>query len=299
MSWIFLSLASALFLGLYDLAKKSSVRDNAVPAVLFLNVSTAAFICTGLLVANRIQPASWAGTVFEVDTLELSDHARLFFKSVIVGTSWSLAFAALKHLPLSIAAPIRSTSPMWTCLLAILLLGERPGWLQASGVLLIVIAFLLFSGVGKLEGLHFHRDRWVIYMVAATALGALSSLYDKYLLQTCGLRPATVQTWFSIYLVVVTLPSTCIWFRNERAANPFQWRWTIPAIAVMLLIADLLYFCAVADTRALISVVSPLRRTAVLIPFVYGTFVLGEQNWRRKAGCICLMLLGVLLISFG
>ena len=43
-SWIALSLLSAIFLGIYDIAKKKAVTGNAVPPVLLLNVSTAAVI---------------------------------------------------------------------------------------------------------------------------------------------------------------------------------------------------------------------------------------------------------------
>ena len=44
MSWIALTLASAVLLGIYDIAKKQAVRGNAVPMVLLCNVATAAAI---------------------------------------------------------------------------------------------------------------------------------------------------------------------------------------------------------------------------------------------------------------
>jgi hypothetical protein len=40
MSWVLLSICSALFLGFYDLAKKHAVRDNAVLPVLFFGILT-------------------------------------------------------------------------------------------------------------------------------------------------------------------------------------------------------------------------------------------------------------------
>ena len=51
-----------------------------------------------------------------------------------------------------------------------------------------------------------HRNKWIGCMMVATLLGACSALYDKYLLQVIGLPVATVQAWFSLYLVVVLLP---------------------------------------------------------------------------------------------
>ncbi len=165
-------------------------------------------------------------------------------------------------------------------------------------MLVIMLAFLVFSQTGKLEGVIFSKNRWVGCMIAATLLGSLSALYDKYLLQTAAISPVTVQAWFSIYLVPVMLPLAIRWYAKERPSQSFQWRWSIPTIAIMLLIADFLYFTAVSDPAALISVVSPVRRTSVIIPFVFGIVVLSELNWKRKAISIALMLLGVVLVSY-
>lgn len=297
MSWFLLSVASACFLGLYDLAKKAAVKDNAVPPVLFLNVVTAALVYTPILLVTSCSPALLEDTWLCIESLTPAEHGLLFLKSALVGTSWTLALFGLKHLPLSVATPIRSTSPMWTCVLAIVVMGERPSPLQACGALVILVALLLLSGVSRLEGIHFRNNRWVACMVAATLLGTASSIYDKYLLQVRGFAPATLQAWFSIYLVPVTMPMACYWFTRQRRTRPFEWRWTIPLIAILLLTADILYFQAVSDPQALISIISPLRRTAVLIPFLYGALVLNEPNWQRKAGCVGLMLLGALLVS--
>lgn len=298
MHWIVLSLLSAIFLGLYDLAKKSAVRENAVPLVLLLNVVTSALIYLPVLLISARAPELLAWSPLVVEPISLSSHLLLLAKSVLVGTSWTLALFALKHLPISIATPIRSSSPLWTTLVAVVLWGERPTLIQWVGMLLILFAFLSFSNVGKLEGHHVGSSRWVGFMIAATLLGSLSALYDKFLLQQMALSPVVVQAWFSIYLVPVMMPLAFRWYRKNRISQPFSWRWTIPAIAVTLLVADFLYFTALSDPKALIAVISPLRRTSVVIPFVFGIVVLSEKNWQRKAILIALMLSGVVLISW-
>lgn len=297
MEWILLSLGSAFFLGLYDVAKKLSVRENAVPPVLLLNVATAALIWTPIVLATTCYPEPWAWSTIQPQSLTLLGHGQLAFKSVLVSASWTLAFYALKHLPISIAVPIRATSPFWTIIVAVGLLGERPSTTQWLGVLIVLIAFIAFSRTGRSEGIHFHRDRWVACMLGATVLGALSGLYDKYLLQTVRFSPATVQAWFSIYLVPTMLPMAIRWYARDRETAPFDWRWSIPLIAVTLLIADFLYFHAVSHPEALISVISPVRRTSVAIPFIVGIFWWSEKNWRRKAACIAAMLAGIYWIS--
>ena len=107
-------------------------------------------------------------------------------------------------------------------------MGERPGHWQWLGIAVVLAAFYAFSLVGKLEGIRFHRDKWVAFIIAATLLGSCSALYDKYLLQTVALSLATVQAWFSIYLVAVMLPFYLLWLSGRWPRGRFHWRWTIP-----------------------------------------------------------------------
>jgi bacterial/archaeal transporter family protein len=298
MQWILLSILSAILLGLYDLAKKSAVRNNAVPPVLLLNVAAAALIYLPALSLHWLAPSLLDGTPFTMQTLSLRGHGLLFLKSALVGASWTLALFALKNLPLSIATPIRATSPLWTTLLAVGCMGERPSATQWLGMATILLGFLSFSRVGNEEGIQFRKNRWVGYMVVATLLGSASALYDKYLLQVANFTPATVQAWFSIYLVIVMLPLALRWYAKDRKRQPFEFRWTILAIAIALLAADFLYFTAISLPGAMIAVISPVRRTSVIIPFVFGIVVLSEKNWKRKAMCVALILFGVLLICY-
>ncbi len=297
MNWFTLSLLSAGFLGFYEIAKKVSVRENAVPPVLFFNVMTSA-----MLWLPWVFLSSNAGDLIPFEALRVASmswaaHVQLFLKAIIAGSSWIFASFALKHLPMSIAAPIRASSPLWTILIATLAMHERPAPLQWVGVAIILISFWAFSLVGRREGIHFHRDRWVGFMLLATLLGSLSALYDKFLLQTADISPSTVQAWFSIYLVVFMSPLMIHWLLWRRKHEPFQWRWSIPMIAVLLLVSDFLYFSAIADKHAMISLISPLRRTSVIIAFIAGVLMYREKNWRPKAVCIVTLLTGVYVLS--
>lgn len=297
MSWIVLSLLSALMLGCYDLLKKSAVRENAVLPVLYFSVVTGALIWLPLLIWACFDPSTapeFARPVMEVSPRQ---HVSLFIKSCIAASAWITGYFALKHLPISIASPIRATSPVWTILIAVLVLGESPTSNQWIGVLIILGAFYAFSTVGKLEGIHFHRDKWVGLMFVSALLSSASALYDKYLLQAESLPAASVQCWFSMYLVIALTPMFVMWRRGLWTHNPFQWRSSIPMIGVSLLIADYLYFSAVAQEDALISVISPLRRSAILMTFVGGVFFFGEKNWRPKALCIAALLIGIVVLN--
>jgi len=297
MTWMLLSLCSAVFLGFYEIAKKAAVRENAVPPVLFFNVLTAALFWTPLLLVSRFAPERMPVEWLLVEPLTWRSHGLLFAKSMIAGSSWIFASFALKHLPMSIAAPIRASSPLWTIFIAVAFMEERPEPLQWLGVTIILASFYAFSLVGRREGIHFHRNRWVGFMIIATLLGACSALYDKFLLQNMQMTASTVQAWFSIYLVIVMAPLLIRWCVWDRLTSPFQWRWSIPMIAILLLVSDFMYFSAIEQKDALISVISPLRRTSVVIAFIAGVRIYGEKNWRPKALCIVSLLLGVYVLS--
>ncbi len=297
MSWIVLSIISALLLGFYDLAKKHALKENAVLPVLFFGIVTSALIWLPFIFWSHSSPASFPSVQFLVVSITPQEHLLLFLKSALVGASWIFGYFALKNLPLSIAGPIRATSPLWTILLAVCLMGEAPSPWQWGGISIVLGAFYAFSFVGKLEGIRFHRDKWVGYMLIATLLGACSAIYDKFLLQNAALQPATVQAWFSLYLVVVMLPFYLLWRRSTWQRSPFQWRWSIPLIGVFLLLADFLYFTAIAQEGALIAVISPIRRCAVVVTFLGGIFLHKEKNFGPKAVCIVFLLAGIVLIK--
>ncbi|TWU41156.1 EamA-like transporter family protein [Novipirellula aureliae] len=297
MTWIELSAISALLLGFYDVAKKVAVRQNAVPIVLLVSVTVGASLWLPFVVWSAASPETLPHRLLRVDTLTWAEHGLLMVKGMLVGTSWTLAFFALKRLPISIASPIRSTSPVWTIAIASLFLGERPNAVQWIGIVIVFVAFWLFSAVGLREGVSFRRDRGVAMMIGATILGALSSIYDKYLLQSIELSPTTVQAWFSIYLVPVTLPMAIWWRLTKREKPVFQWRSAIFAISPLLLAADMVYFTALADPDALVSIVSVVRRCSVVVSFLFGIQALKEANFRPKLVCIVAILCGVAVLA--
>ena len=107
MNWILGTLLSALFLGLYDLCTKHSVRHNAVTPVLFFSTLTGAGVWFVLLAVQAIHPGLLPATLVP-DSLTWKQHLQLLLKSTIVATSWIGTYYAMKHLPLSIGADRKS-----------------------------------------------------------------------------------------------------------------------------------------------------------------------------------------------
>jgi bacterial/archaeal transporter family protein len=297
MSWIPLTLCSALVLGIYDLLRKATVKENAVPPVLFLSVLTGSAVWLPLLAWSHFSPQTLPHPGLVVHSMDWATHGLILIKAMIVSSSWVFAYFAVKHLPVTISSPIRSTSPVWTIMLALVFLGESPSATQWVGIGTILLGFYAFTLAGKLEGIHFHRDKWVAFMMIAAIVAGGSGFYDRWLFLNTPLTPSTVQCWFSIYLVIVLLPFLWAWTRGWFGSTPFQWRWSIPLVGLSLLVADLFYFSALTNPEALISVVSPIRRTAVIVSFIGGALVYKERKIYRKAICLVILVFGVIILE--
>jgi drug/metabolite transporter (DMT)-like permease len=283
---------SALALGLYDVARKHAVRDNsAVDVLLWSSVAgLAAFLAV----------AGCGGTL--ADAARATAHQRLLLsiKVALVGASWAAEFLAMRRLPISLAAPVRATAPLWTLLGAIALFGETPGPWRALGMLLMVAGYVALATIGTREGWSW-RGREMGLVVLGTLLGAASALYDKFLLARLGLPPATVQLHFSAGLVLLYgaawLARRARWPRAER--TPFAWRWTVPLTGALLVLSDALYFHAVAQPGAAISLVSVFRRSSVVVAFLAGGLLFRDLNLRRKGLALLLVLAGAVLAALG
>ncbi len=295
--WFQLALASAMLLGIYDVLKKISLDKNAVLPVLMISICSAAAIFLPLIILStyRILPATSPLYIVEISSTE---HLQILLKSVIVLSSWILSFFALKHLPITLVAPIRATGPLWTLLGAILIFSEQLNTFQWIGIIITLLFFYLFATIGKSEGIHFKSNKWFWFIILATLSGAASGLYDKHLLHKVD--RLAVQSWFSIYQALIMLPITMlIWWPNRNSSTPFSFRWSIPFIGIMLVIADYLYFKALSETDALISVISAIRRGGVIIAFTLGAILFKEQNIGKKALYLAGITLGIVFLIYG
>ena len=298
MNWIAATLLSAFFLGLYDLCTKHAVRANAVTPVLFFSTLTGALVWTALLLVQFFHPGILPPSLV-TDALTVNQHLQLLLKSAIVAASWIGTYYALKHLPLSLGAPVRATSPLFTLVGAIFILGERPTFLEFVGILTTLVSFFGLSVAGAREGVHFHRNKWIWSLIVGVLFGAVSSLYDKYLFCTLNFSVPTVQCWFSIYLLVFFAPFALGWKLRLWSRNEFSWRWSIPFIAFALLVADYFYFNALKNPEGLVSVVMSLRRAGTLVAFAGGLYFFREANGWKKLPAVIGILVGVVLTILG
>lgn len=296
--WVFFAIVSALFLGIYDLFKKNSLKNNAVLPVLLLSSLTSVLIFIPLLLLSKYHPESLSQSFLYIPKITGKQHILIFIKSIIVAASWILSYYAMKHLPVTIVSPIRSTGPMWTLLGAVLFYAEKLNSLQWLGITVSLIFFYLFTLAGNREGISIKNNKWVYFIIIGTLIGSASGLYDKYLIR--HINNMAVQAWFCVYMIPVILPVVYfLWYRKIGKTTPFHFKYTIPLIGISLTIADFCYFFALTHQDSLIAVVSSLRRSSVLVTFILGAIIFKEKNIGRKLIFLMGMILGILIIAWG
>ena len=290
-SWTCLIIASAVFLAFYDLAKKASVRDNAVlPVLLVSTLSGAVAFAVALAAGGKLRDAlGGGGTVLALSAA----------KSAIVATSWVFTFCALRTLPITVATPIRASAPALVFVMALFAYGEIPSLMQAVGMLCVFAGYLAFSWAGRAEGISFFRCRAVWYAFAGAFFSALSAIWDKYVFQQASANVESVQLYFQTFLVAVYLSLIVVQCALKLRRDRFEWRWTIPLVGVMLAVADWLYFTALAVPGVPVSIASLLRRFSVVVTFAFGARIFRETNLHRKAIALAIVLAGVALLCIG
>lgn len=297
--WMYLGLLAALFLGLHNLCKKDAVRGNEVFPVLLGTIGSGFLVLLPFFIMSTYLPEYTKSTGFFITAIPWETHGYIVIKSLLMTASWVLAYQALKHLPITIVTPIRSAGPFFTFIGAILIYQEQPKALQWAGFFMIIFSVLLYANIGKKEGIHFKSNKWIFAIFGATLLGASSGLYDKFLIQNLQLNPQTLQFWFCWYTILLLLLILSVtFFPNQEKRTAFKWRWTIPAVGVLLQAADYFYFKALQDPEALIMLLSAIKRSQILIAVVLGGLIFKEKNKRKKLIPLFGIILGVGLILY-
>lgn len=278
--WLWFSLCSAVLLGFYDVTKKQALKRNSVLWVLF----SATAITTIFL-----SPFFSAGS--------LHDHIRLVFKAILVSSSWVSGLIALKMLPLTTVSTIKASRPVFVVMFSIILFGERLSLLQWAGVALVFIALTLLGHSSKKEGISFGSNKGIAWMVMSVLTGSASALYDKHILT--DMEPLFVQSWGNLYITLLLgILLLCSYLKEKKEFPRFKWDFRLLLIALLITISDALYFYSIKDDGALLSVISMIRRSSVVITFIFGAILFKEHNIKDKAIDLIILMAGVSLLLF-
>lgn len=296
--WLLLAFLSAALLGFYDVFKKKSLKDNAVLPVLGLNTLFSSLIFLPFILISAYKADWLQGSMFYVPAAGWEVHRFILVKSFIVLSSWVLGYFGMKHLPLTIVGPINATRPVMTLVGAMLVFGERLNLYQWVGVTLAIVSFFMLSRSGRKEGIDFRHNKWIFCIVLAAFLGAVSGLYDKFLM--ARFDRMVVQSWYNIYqLFIMGSVLMLLWWPKRKTTTPFRWDWCIICISIFLSAADFVYFYALSLPGSMISIVSMVRRGSVIVSFLCAAMLFREKNLKSKVVDLVLVMIGMFFLYLG
>lgn len=276
-----MTLGSALMLGIYDVFKKQALKNNGVLWVLLAATALSTLFLSPFLSSGPVE-----------------DHLRLVLKAVLVTTSWVSGLIGLKLLPITTVSTLKASRPFFVVLFSIVIFGEQLNGWQWAGVALALLALTLLSGASKREGIDFSKSKGVAAMAVSILAGVASALYDKKVV--ASMDPLFLQSWCNFYITI--LLAICIVVKSlhdKENREKFKWDWMLVVIAVFITGADMLYFFALKQDGALLSVISLMRRCSVVVTFVVGAIVFKEKNLKAKSLDLAILLAGIVCLVLG
>ena len=279
------ALATAFFSALHNVLTKKGLRySNAATAVIISLVINIIFL--------------WGVSLLCVPLDSLASPGILIF--VIVGLfqpglTRLLTYKGIETLGVAIADPMRATTPLFSALMAILLLGEDMTPPVFWATLLIIAGIILLSHRGG--SVDKIRLLYILYPLSASLLAGFSQVLRKFGL---GAVPhpflaAAVTATSSLGVSLLTL-----WISGKRKESLLLDRRCLPyylpaGVSVSLAMVSI-YF---ALDLGKVTVVTPISSTAPLFALTLSALFLRdvERVTMKIVFGACLIVAGVLLIS--
>lgn len=226
-------------------------------------------------------------------------HLALMFGSGMIHTIYFLLLdrAYRSGGDLSIVYPLaRATGPLLTIVVAILVLGERPGPAAIGGAVLIGASALVLTG----NPFAWHKSdaRHALGFALLTGfMIATYTIWDKASVAAWLIPPLLYDWGCNVFRCAVLLP----WARHRVPGGMAKaWREqrvTVVTIALLSPLSYILVLTAMVFTP--VSLVAPAREVSILIAALMGAHFLREGEMARRVVAAAGMVLGIAGLTLG
>jgi drug/metabolite transporter (DMT)-like permease len=188
----------------------------------------------------------------------------------------------------------RGSGPLLTFVVAVTVLGERPGTVAVAGVAAVVAGVLLIS-LGRSHG----RSRaGVAWGLATGATIASYTLWDDHAVTSLHVPPVP----YFVLGILAQLPVLGLLLRRQDGSMPLRevWRDTrLPVLAVAVC-SPLAYILVLrAMQLAPVALVAAGRESSIVVGAVLGWLLLREPRPARRLVGAAVVLVGIGLIAVG
>jgi len=158
-----------------------------------------------------------------------------------------------------------------------LIFGEFLTPVQLSAVICSVVAYYVLSIVGKHEGISVLKSRPLLMMLIATLMSAMTTVYDKFIVQNLGIPIYSIQWYSAIHRFLFALIILLVAITQKPKRPAFKWSWFIPLVGIAWVVAELIYFFPLESPAANVTYLSIFRRTSLVVGFALSVIFIGEK----------------------
>ncbi len=199
---------------------------------------------------------------------------------------------------LSLVYPLaRGTGPMLSCLAAIGFFHERPSIVAIAGIFLIVYSVFILSGGTRLFHNRDPQAGWAVrYGVITGIIIASYTVWDKQAVSGLLIPPVLLDWSTSVGRTIFLFPYAFKNWENVKHQWQTNKRYAF-GVAVLNPLSYILVLTALIFTP--VSYVAPAREVSILIGTFMGARILEEEDANRRIISACVMIVGVISLSFG
>lgn len=193
---------------------------------------------------------------------------------------------------LSVVYPLaRGTGPLFACVFAIVILGERPSALGLAGIALIIVGIFLIAASSLTSLIATgSRHRGFTYGVLTGLCIASYTVNDAYAVKFLLVSPILLDYFGNLARLVFLTPSVA----TARETVSEQWRRNARLGIAVGALVPLSYILALFAMRlAPVSYVAPAREMSMLIGAFFGAKLLNEGSLRQRMTGTLLMIAGI------
>lgn len=285
--WIVYSVLCAISDSIASLTNKKLVSKKHDPLALSLFIhgfGAVSMLIVGLFIGDKIL------------SLNLKAFLLLIITAASAAAAGVILLYSLRKGDLSLIAPIQTITPLLILIIAIFFLHETPKPIGLLGIFLVVVGGIYLDKDPK-EKLSSIMKRIVTYKpallgVAAAALYALASVFDKGGLQLVSVGVWIIYVYFFIFLFI--LPIVLIKKRSEFLKLKSH---KILVLSSSIFSVAAIYLQLLALRMAMVTYVLSIKRLSSVFAVVLAYIFLDEKRALYRLRGAIVMVVGAILIG--
>ena len=332
MVWISCVLLYGVLKGAREIFKKKAMVKSTVIEVLVL-YTVLSLVIVIATIATEIALGTQSASSY-LFGLRAGQYAAIAVKSFVIFVAWICGFRALRRMPVSVYGILDMARVVFSAMLGILVLRERPSFAQGTGIVLVCLGLFLLRFVKEdaaekpekanepeesaepellavseaseesaseneaapaAETPGRHRMGFYVFLAMVSCfLNAVSGNMDKVLMRDDNLSSGQLQFWYMLFLVAFYVLYVLVRRVRLNVRGMLKNPW-IWGLSILFVIADRALFIANGYAESRVIVMTVLKQACSSVTILGGWLVFREKKSVQKLLCAAVVIAGIVL----